>query len=38
MGSASELEVNDLWFSLAVESDVLAGGKGSKPLTGEAGG
>lgn len=35
MGSASELEVNDLWFSLAVESDVLAGGKGAKPLTGE---
>jgi vacuolar protein sorting-associated protein 13A/C len=33
MGSASELEVNDLWFSLAVESDVLAGGKGAKPLT-----
>ncbi len=38
MGSASELEMNDLWFSLAVESDVLAGGKGAKPLTGGAGG
>ncbi len=37
MGSASELEVNDLWFSLSVDSDILAGSKQSKPLTGDAG-
>ncbi|KAL4858517.1 Vacuolar protein sorting-associated protein 13C [Chlorella vulgaris] len=33
MGSASELEMNDLWFSLSVDSDMLAGSKQSKPLT-----
>lgn len=31
--SSSELEVCDLWFSLAVEADIL-GGKQAKPMTG----
>ena len=36
MGSApgGELGVNDLWFSLGVEADLLAGPKTAKPLTG----
>ena len=33
--AASELELSDLWLSLAVDCDILAGSKQAKPLMGE---